>query len=110
MNTLSNWLYRISSGYTIAVAVVLYGMFIGLVMAPESERVRTYAGDWGSPDGHLFYTPDVLYDELATWGDAGRAHYIDFRLGLDPVWALVWRTGPLTEGENARSPCWIAMA
>ena len=59
-------------------------------MAPESATVATYAGDWGSPDGHWFYTPDELYREIATWGPAGRAHYVDFRLGLDPVWAFVY--------------------
>lgn len=90
MNTLSAWLYRISSGYTIAVAIALYGVFLVLVMAPESEIVKTYAGDWGSPDGHLFYTPDEFYAQLSGWGDAGRTHYVDFRLGLDPVWALVY--------------------
>jgi len=90
MNTLSNCLYRISSGYTIVVAIVLYGVFLSLVMAPESETVKTYAGAWGSPDGHLFYTPDEFYAQISTWGDAGRAHYVDFRLGLDPVWALVY--------------------
>jgi len=90
MNTLSNWLYRISSGYTIVAAIVLYGVFIGQVMTPESAVVKTYAGDWGSPDGHLYYTPDEFYAQISTWGEAGRTHYVDFRLGLDPVWALVY--------------------
>lgn len=90
MSTLSGWLHRFSSGYTICLSVALYGLFIGFVMAPESEVVATYAGNWGSPDGHLFYTPDELYAQISTWGDAGRAHYVDFRLGLDPLWALVY--------------------
>ena len=59
-------------------------------MVPESETVATFAGDWGSPDGHWFYTPDELYREISTWGEAGRAHYVDFRLGLDPVWAFAY--------------------
>lgn len=87
---MSAFLYRISSGYTIILAIVLYGVFLTYVMVPESELVRTYAGDWGSPDGHLFYTPAELYAQISTWGDAGRAHYVEFRLGLDPVWALAY--------------------
>ena len=59
-------------------------------MVPHSAQTREFAGDWGAPDQQLFYTPDQLYTELATWGDAGRQHYVDFRLGLDPVWALLY--------------------
>jgi len=90
MKKLSAWLGRLSSGYTILVSLTLYIIFIGMVMAPESELVAKYAGAWGSPDGHLFYTPDELYAQIEMWGSAGRAHYVDFRLGLDPVWALVY--------------------
>ncbi|MAF83450.1 MAG: hypothetical protein QGH93_02585 [Gammaproteobacteria bacterium] len=90
MRRLSDWLHRISSALTIVLAIVLYGIFLTFVMVPESTVVATYAGDWGSPDGHWFYTPDELYHELSTWGEAGRAHYVAFRLGLDPVWALVY--------------------
>jgi hypothetical protein len=87
---ISAWLRGLSSGYTILASLTLYIIFIGVVMAPESELVAKYAGDWGSPDGHLFYTPNELYAQIELWGSAGRAHYVDFRLGLDPVWALVY--------------------
>ena len=90
INSVSAWLHRLSNGYTVVIAVALYGAFLGWVMVPESETVRVYAGDWGSPDGHWFYTPDELYGEISRWGDAGRAHYVEFRVGLDPVWALVY--------------------
>jgi len=90
MRTLSDWLHRLSSTITIVLAIVVYGVFLSFVMAPESATVATYAGDWGSPDGHWFYTPDELYRELSTWGDEGRTHYVDFRLGLDPVWAFAY--------------------
>ncbi len=90
MLKLSAWLHRFSSAVTITLAIVLYGMFLFFVMVPESETVATFAGDWGSPDGHWFYTPDALYREISTWGEAGRAHYVAFRLGLDPVWAFAY--------------------
>ena len=90
MLTLSAWLHRFSNALTIVLAIVLYGWFLAFVMVPESATVATFAGDWGSPDGHFFYTPVELYRELSTWGDAGRRHYIAFRLGLDPVWAFAY--------------------
>jgi hypothetical protein len=90
VNKISAWLYRLSSGYTIVLAVLVYIGFLMLVMVPVSEEVKVFAGDWGAPDGHLFYTPDELYAQISTWGEAGRAYYVDFRLGLDPVWALAY--------------------
>lgn len=90
MRTLSAWLHRCSSIVTAILAILLYGIFLAFVMVPESETVAVFAGDWGSPDGHWFYTPDELYREISTWGEAGRTHYVDFRLGLDPVWAFAY--------------------
>ena len=87
---LSCRLQRVSDWRTILLVLLLYNIFLSQVMAPHAEEMRSFAGDWGAPDGHLFYTPDKLYSELTTWGDAGRQHYIDFRLGLDPVWALLY--------------------
>jgi hypothetical protein len=88
MNTLSNLLYRCSSWQTIVVATLVYGFFMAAVMIPHAEEMRSFAGDWGAPDGHLFYAPEELYTQIDTWGEAGRKHYINFRLGLDPLWAI----------------------
>jgi hypothetical protein len=85
---LSSFLYKISSWQTILIATAVYAAFLAGVMIPHGAEMQSFAGDWGAPDGHLFYTPEALYSHLATWGDAGRQHYIDFRLGLDPLWAL----------------------
>jgi hypothetical protein len=85
---LSNFLYKISSWQTILIATAVYAAFLAGVMIPHGAEMQSFAGDWGAPDGHLFYTPETFYSHLATWGDAGRQHYIDFRLGLDPLWAL----------------------
>jgi hypothetical protein len=96
MNTLSNLLYRCSSWQTIIFATLVYGFFMAAVMIPHAEEMRSFAGDWGAPDGHLFYTPDELYTQVSTWGDAGRTHYISFRLGLDPLWALAYTSFLIT--------------
>jgi len=90
MRKLSLWFYRWSSWQTIVITTLLYALFISQVMVPHSALMESFAGQWGAPDGHIFYTPDELYAQVDTWGDAGRKHYIDFRLGLDPLWALVY--------------------
>ena len=87
---LSQVLYRLSSWQTILISTLIYAAFLAGVMIPHGAEMQSFAGDWGAPDGHLFYTPEILYAHVATWGDAGRQHYIDFRLGLDPFWALTY--------------------
>ena len=96
MKAISDWLYRCSSWQTIVVAILVYAFFMSAVMIPHAEDMRAFAGDWGAPDGHLFYTPTELYAQISTWGDAGRNHYVSFRLGLDPVWALAYTSFLIT--------------
>lgn len=90
MEYLSKQLYRCSSWVSVLAATLLYGLFISQIMAPHAVEVRDFAGDWGAPDGHLFYTPTELYAHISDWSAAGREHYVRFRLGLDPLWALTY--------------------
>lgn len=90
MRQLSQWLYQISRWQTVCLATVVYGAFLFQVMAPHALEMQGFAGKWGAPDGHLFYSPEKLYSELGAWGDPGRQSYIRFRLGLDPLWAITY--------------------
>ena len=87
---LSSIFYKVSSWQTILISTLVYAAFLAGVMIPHGAEMQSFAGDWGAPDGHLFYTPEILYAHVASWGDLGRQHYIDFRLGLDPFWALTY--------------------
>ncbi len=88
MESLSNRLYRYSSWRSVLAVTLLYAFFLSQVMVPHAAEMRSFAGDWGAPDGHLFYSPAELYAHVDTWGAAGRNHYVRFRLGLDPLWAF----------------------
>jgi hypothetical protein len=90
MEYLSRLLYRWSSWISVLGVTLLYGLFITQIMAPHAIEMRSFAGDWGAPDGHLFYTPTELYAHISSWTAAGREHYVKFRLGLDPLWALTY--------------------
>ena len=103
---LANRLESLSSGWTILVAVAFYGFYLTTIMPAQSAESRTYAGDWGGPDRHLFYTPDELYAQVATWGDAGRQQYIDFRLGLDIGFALAYAAFLITITGVALGKAW----
>lgn len=90
LRRLSQWLLGISTAWTLAAATACYVLFLATVMPAQSAASRSYAGEWGAPDRQLFYTPDTLYGQLAGWGAVGRADYVDFRLGLDIAWAVVY--------------------
>jgi len=87
---LASRLYRLSSGWTVAASVAAYALYLTSIMPAQSQASRAYAGDWGGPDRHFFYTPDEFYAQVATWGASGRQQYIDFRLGLDIGFALTY--------------------
>ena len=93
---ISNRLDRLSSRNSILFAIIVYGFFLSTIMPAQSVDSQVYAGNWGSPDGHFFYTPVELYTQLATWSEAGRSDYIDFRLGWDIAWALSYTTFLIT--------------
>ncbi len=96
LQKVSSALCRISSIWTVVAAIIVYGFFIARVMPEQSADSAAYAGDWGAPDRHLFYTPDELYAAVGTWGEAGREDYTAFRLGLDIAWALAYTAFLLT--------------
>jgi hypothetical protein len=103
---LANRLDRLSSGWTILLAVALYAVYLGAVMPAQSIESRGYAGDWGGPDRHFFYTPSELYEHVATWGAAGRHQYIRFRLGLDIGFALTYAAFLVTVTSVAIRRAW----
>ncbi|NND55381.1 MAG: hypothetical protein HKN56_10490 [Gammaproteobacteria bacterium] len=91
-STLVDGLYRCANWRAGIIITLIYGVFLTQVMAPQGAVMTASAGDWGAPDGHFFYTPDELYAAIGAWNDTARSAYISFRLGLDPVWALVYGT------------------
>lgn len=102
----ANRLESLSSGWTILLAVAFYGFYLTAIMPTQSAESLTYAGDWGGPDRHFFYTPDELYAQVSMWGAAGRQQYIDFRLGLDIGFALAYTAFLITITGVAIRKAW----
>lgn len=103
---LANSLDRLSSGWTIAATTALYALYLTSIMPAQSLESRAYAGDWGAPDRHFFYTPGEFYAEIATWGAGGRQQYADFRLGLDVGFALTYAAFLITVTGVAVRRAW----
>jgi hypothetical protein len=106
LQRLSDRLNRLSSGWTIALAVAIYAFYLTSVMPAQSIESQAYAGSWGGPDRHFFYTPNELYAQIATWGAAGRQQYINFRLGLDVGFALTYAAFLITITSVAVRRAW----
>ncbi|MBM4197046.1 MAG: hypothetical protein FJ197_08120 [Gammaproteobacteria bacterium] len=90
MTSLSSLLHRLATRWTILFVTLVYAYFIASIMPAQSLESSAYAGDWGAPDRQLHYSPEEFYAQVSTWGEAGQRHYIDFRLGLDIVWAFAY--------------------
>jgi len=110
LQPLADRLDRLSSGWTIALAVVIYAFYLTSVMPAQSIASQVYAGSWGGPDRHFYYTPDELYAQVATWGASGRQQYIRFRLGLDIGFALTYAAFLITITSVAARRAWPGVA
>jgi hypothetical protein len=103
---LGNRLEQLASGWTLLLAVGIYAFYLASVMPAQSRESQAYAGDWAGPDRQFFYTPEEFYTQIATWGDAGRRHYVDFRLGLDIGFALSYAAFLITVTGVAGRKAW----
>lgn len=90
MTQLSEWLYRHCSWPALVAITIAYALFLQEIMAPQAAVMAAAAGAWGAPDGHFFYRPDELYAALDGWSAGARRAYRDFRLGQDPLWAMIY--------------------
>jgi len=87
---ITEWFYRFSNRYTLLAVCLLYGYFLRVIMPAETVNMATYTSDWGIPDGQFFYTAETFYQEIALWSAEGIESYINFRLSLDILWAMIY--------------------
>lgn len=87
---LSNWLYRISTGWVALAALILFLLFGALVLPGQAAKAEEETGTGPSPDTSFFYTPGDLYDMAEAYGPTGRSAYIRARFTFDLVFPLVY--------------------
>jgi len=90
MKKLSNWLYRLSTGWLTLIALVVFLLFTALVLPGQSQQARADTGEAGTPDLSFIYTVDDLYRMAEAYGPDGRQAYIRARFTFDLVWPLVY--------------------
>jgi hypothetical protein len=87
---ISDWLYRITTGWVALSALVVFVLFAALVLPGQADTAGAEAGDAGSPDLSLWYAPADLYRMAEAYGEQGRRAYIRARFTFDVVWPMVY--------------------
>lgn len=87
---ISDWLSRISTGWIVLTALVIFLLFTALVLPQQATKATQETGGAHSPDTSFLYTPDDLYRMAESYGEQGRQAYIRARFTFDLVWPLVY--------------------
>jgi len=90
LKKISNWLQRSSPGWVALLALVIFLLFTALVLPAQSSKAAGQAGETGTPDLSLWYTPGDLNRMAESYGEAGRQEYVRSRFTFDLTWPLVY--------------------
>jgi hypothetical protein len=90
LTRLSNWFYKISSGWVTLFFLTVFIAFTTLVLPGQASQAEESSGGGFSPDTSFFYTPDQLYEAAQAYGPDGRQAYIRARYTFDIAWPLVY--------------------
>ena len=86
---ISNWFYRVSSGWVALIAVLVFILFTALVLPAQSQSASV-SEEIGSPDLSIYYSSSDLYRMAEIYGESGRGAYIRARFTFDLIWPLVY--------------------
>ena len=87
MTRLSNWLYKISTGWLALISLAIFLAFAVLVLPGRSESAAEVAR---IPDLSFYYSAADLYEMARSLGDAGRQAYVVGRFTFDLIWPVVY--------------------
>ncbi len=90
MKRLSNWLYRISTGWVALAGLVVFVLFTAFALPAQSAGADTFSAEAGSPDLSFFYSPQKLYAMAEAYGEQGRTDYVLARFTFDLIWPVVY--------------------
>ncbi|MGD9093729.1 MAG: hypothetical protein PVF74_12845 [Anaerolineales bacterium] len=90
MKRLTDWLYKVSTGWITLLATLIFLVFTITVLPRQSANAAMISEDVGTPDLSLFYTPEELYQMAEAYGEKGRDAYIQARFTFDVAWPIVY--------------------
>jgi hypothetical protein len=90
MKRLSDWLYKVSTGWIVILSLLISLVFTAVVLPRQTADAARFSKGVGSPDLSLFYSPDELYRMAQTYGEEGRDYFIRVRWTLDVIWPVLY--------------------
>ncbi len=90
MKNLTDWLYKISNGWTVVAGLLIFSLFLVLVLPAQAEKADKYSRDAGSPDQSFIYSADDLYRMAEAYGSEGRAAYVNARVTFDVIFPIAY--------------------
>lgn len=90
VNRLSLFFIRISRGWLVLQALLVFIAFMVFVLPAQSAQAAETSGGAGSADTSFFYTTSDLYHMAEAYGVQGRQAYIRARFTFDLVWPIVY--------------------
>lgn len=90
MKKISEYLYRVSKGWVVLLALVVFLVFSALALPGQSALAEQYSQGTGSPDTSLFYSGSRLYELAGAYGVEGRQAYLKARWTFDVAFPLIY--------------------
>ena len=90
MSKVSSFLIKISVGWVVLAALIVFLAFTALVLPGQAAKAEQASGNAGSPDTSFFYSASQLYGLAQSYGEEGRQAYIVARWTFDLVFPLVY--------------------
>jgi hypothetical protein len=90
LTRISDGIYNLTRNWVVAVAVVIFLLFMALVLPRQAADAEAATGSAGSPDTSFLYSADDLYQFAQAYGEQGRAAYIRARYTFDVIFPLVY--------------------
>ena len=85
-HTFQSW----STPVTAGLAAAVFLSFLVFFLPRQASRSEAVLGDQPSPDTSLIYSGEELYGLAKTYGEQGRAYYIQARFTFDLVFPLAY--------------------
>ncbi|MEA2008468.1 MAG: hypothetical protein U9O54_05065 [Chloroflexota bacterium] len=86
----SNWLHRVTNGWTTLVALVVFFAFTAIVLPRQAAKAESQTGTSASPDTSFVYSVDDLYQMAEVYGEQGRSDYVRARFTFDLIWPIIY--------------------
>jgi hypothetical protein len=90
MTRISDWLYRISTGWVSLVALGVFLIFTILVLPRQTASAEQNNAGAGTPDLSFYYSSAELYRMAEAYGEQGRQAYLQARWTFDLLWPIVY--------------------